>query len=116
MIRPSSVKPGLLPLLLLAACAGAGGPPSPGARAAGPPAALVQRSLETLPSGRVVSWRDAAGGDSGTVQPVRTFLTASGFCREYALTLSRDDGSGRTWREVACRDPDGFWREVADDA
>lgn len=114
MIQRSTVTAGLLPLLLFAACAGPAEPPGGAPRAVVPPAApaaLVQRSLETLPSGRVVRWRDTAG--DGTFQPVRTFRTASGFCREYALTLDRGDGSGHAWREIACRDPDGVWRKLA---
>lgn len=101
-----------LPFLLLAACAGTAEPPRATASPSGPPTSVVQRSLETLPSGRVVSWGDAAGAGGGTVQPVRTFRTDRGFCREYALTLSLGDGTGRAWREVACRDPEGVWRNV----
>jgi hypothetical protein len=109
----------LLPLtvpLLLAACASTSEPPRATARPLDPPPAVVQRSLETLASGEVADWTDAAGRGGGTVQPVRTFRTAGGFCREYALTVSGADGRGRAWREVACRDPDGVWRMPAVEA
>ncbi len=107
----------LLLASLLAACAA--GAPEKAARVApaapeGPPWAFVQRSLETLPSGGVADWEDVAAASSGTVRPVRTFRAeGGGFCRECALTLVRADGSGRSWRETACRDPAGFWRSVA---
>lgn len=115
-MRRPPLAASVLPLVLLAACAGTGEPLRAAAPPPGPPAALVQRSLETLPSGSVVSWNDAAGGGSGTVKPVRTFRTERGFCREYALTLSQGARGGRAWREVACRDAAGVWRPVVDDA
>lgn len=103
-------------VLLLGACAPWSEPPGASAAMAAaddPPAAVLQDALETLPSGEAVRWRVADSARGGTVQPVRTFRTAQGFCREYAVTLTEPDGSGRAWREVACRDPDGVWQAVA---
>lgn len=106
-----------LAILAVAGCAGGGRAPGGAARpaqaAADPPsvpAAAVQEALEGKRSGEAVRWRVAGGAESGTVTPVRTFRTAAGFCREYAVTLSAADGAGRAWRDVACRDPAGAWR------
>lgn len=113
----------LLPGVLVALAAGcAGQAPPPTAAAAPPPPpprvpeVVVQRTLEATPSGEAVRWRIAQTGQQGTVTPVRTFRTAAGFCREYAVTLSLPDGTGHAWRDVACRDPAGSWRPPSADA
>jgi hypothetical protein len=116
------VLAGLL-LLGAAGCAGRESPPGVGAgdaaaaaaaAAAGPPpsvpAPVVQQALEATPSGEALRWREPASGRRGTVTPVRTFRTAQGFCREYAVTLSVPDGTGHAWRDVACRDQAGVWQ------
>jgi hypothetical protein len=110
--------------LLLGACAASpegSGPEGSGSwtgrsAAADLPATVLQDALETLRSGEAVRWRLADSERGGTVQPVRTFRTAQGFCREYAVTLTEPDGSGSAWREVACRDPSGVWQAMANGA
>lgn len=107
--------------LALALVACAGDPSTPPVTAAtqgvelpGPPRDAVQQALETLPSGRTVTWRHQADADiSGLIRPVRTFRTAQGFCREYMVTARAPDGSARVWQDVACRSPDGVWQAPA---
>lgn len=76
------------------------------------PAGVVQHTLETKPTGESVSWHGPDG--RGTVTPIRTFRTRSGYCREYVVTVTVPDGAEReTRREVACRDEAGIWRDPA---
>jgi surface antigen len=102
----------LLPGAALALVAGCAGLPPAEAPASSPavPDAVVQRALERSPSGEALRWRIAETGQHGTVTPIRTFRTASGICREYAVTSSVPDGTGHAWRDVACRDQAGSWR------
>ena len=74
------------------------------------PDSVIQYALETTPSGEVVNWRTADSGVHGTITPVRTYRTAGGYCRDYAVTLSAPTGRGSTWQARACRDGDGIWR------
>ena len=74
------------------------------------PDSVIQYALETTPSGEVVNWRTAESGVHGTITPVRTYRTAGGYCRDYAVTLSAPTGRGSTWQDRACRDGDGIWR------
>jgi hypothetical protein len=109
----------LLGAYLALATGCAGDPPPPPTASAPPPRVpevVVQRALEATPSGEAVRWRITESGQQGTVTPVRTFRTAAGFCREYAVTLSLPDGTGHAWRDVACRDPAGSWRPPSADA
>src|SRR5688572_3123102 len=101
-------------MLLLTACATkAAMEPVPAARDAnltGPPHAVAQQALKTLPSGHTVSWRRIGSDTTGLVRPVRTFRTAYGFCREYAIAAQAPDGSAQVWHEVACRNRQGAWQ------
>lgn len=78
--------------------------------------AELQQALETQPSGTPVRWQSAAGGQFGTVTPVRTFRTPNGYCREYLVTLQGPDGVDGIWRDIACRDAAGAWRAFEDGA
>ena len=85
--------------------------PRPGAAL---PAAVVQHTLETKPTGESVGWQGPDGRQHGTITPVRTFRTRLGYCREYIVTLAEPaGGTGESWREVACRDEAGLWRDPA---
>lgn len=73
----------------------------------------VQNALENVRSGMQLSWKSSVSGHSGSVTPVSTFRSKSGFyCREYDETLTIDDQTER-YRDTACRDSGGLWRPVA---
>ncbi|MFL5335596.1 MAG: hypothetical protein ACJ8H8_21050, partial [Geminicoccaceae bacterium] len=95
--------------ILIAGCAST--PPPAASTAADLPDAVVQYALETAPSGELVNWRTDGTGVQGTLTPLRTFRSAGGFCREFAVTLTCPQGQGRAWQETACRDASGLWRE-----
>ena len=78
------------------------------------PPAVVQHTLETKPTGESVRWHGPDGRQQGTMTPIRTFRTRLGYCREYVVTVTVPAGGvGETWREVACRDEAGIWRDPA---
>jgi hypothetical protein len=80
-------------------------PPSPAAEL---PDTVLQYVLETTPSGEAVAWRIATTGTAGTVTPLRTFRTAEGYCRTYAVAMTPPSDS--TLEATACRDAAGIWR------
>lgn len=69
------------------------------------------RTLETVPSGNAVEWRNPDSGNYGTVTPLRTFRTARGYCREFQQTIVVG-GQYRRGYGTACRQPDGSWQVV----
>ncbi len=73
----------------------------------------VQIALENTFSGMRSSWKNAASGHSGTVTPLSTFKSKSGFyCRVYEETITIDNRTER-YTDTACRDSDGRWKPVA---
>lgn len=69
------------------------------------------QALENHVSGETVSWVNPDSGSSGRATPLRTFKTSQGqWCREY---LQRADlvTESALRRAVACREPDGNWRD-----
>jgi surface antigen len=73
----------------------------------------VQIALENTFSGMRLSWKNAASGHSGTVTPISTFKSKSGFyCRVYEETITIDNRTER-YTDTACRDSDGRWKPVA---
>jgi hypothetical protein len=95
---------------LLAMVAGCTTPDSSPGPVADLPGAVVQYTLETTPSGEVVSWRATDSSAYGTLTPVRTYRDTLGYCRDFAVTLSAPGGQGSTWQDTACRDSAGVWR------
>jgi surface antigen len=76
----------------------------------------VQYALENNPSNQSSDWVNPDTGNSGGVTPVRTFTGAQGQpCREFTSTIvvagQQQQGYG-----TACRQPDGTWRIVSDEA
>lgn len=68
--------------------------------------------LESTPSGEVSEWHNPDSGHYGSIEPTRTWESASGrYCREYTQTITV---GGRTKRGygTACRQRDGSWRIV----
>jgi surface antigen len=95
-------------VLLIAGCTSVAPPPADAIDRV--PDSVMQYALESTVSGEVVSWRVSDTGLRGTVTPVRTYLAADGYCRDYAVTLSDPGGRGSTWQDTACRDGEGVWR------
>jgi surface antigen len=76
-------------------------------------AAVRQTTLETVPSGNMMPWHDAATGTSGTVRPVSTMHSARrGWCRMYEESIAANAHSYRVER-VACRSRGGAWQLLA---
>ena len=72
-------------------------------------AATLQKALEAGPDGKRVAWENAATGRSGTVRPLRTYVTGGGyFCRSYEEEL-RHGERAETFRHDACRNERGVW-------
>ncbi len=73
----------------------------------------TQRTLESSPSGKTVSWKNPDSGHSGTVTPQPSYKNATGqYCREYQQSITVN---GRTEKAygTACRQPDGSWKIVS---
>jgi len=76
----------------------------------------VQNALENNPSNESSDWINPDSGNSGGVTPIRTFTGSQGQpCREFVSTIiiggQEEQGYG-----TACRQPDGSWQIVADEA
>lgn len=67
------------------------------------------RTLETVRTGVPSRWRNPDTGNAYEVTPTRTFETAAGPCRDYAID-AMVDGRMDTVHGTACRQPDGSWR------
>lgn len=51
--------------------------------------AAKQQALETRRDGEPIAWRNVKTGNSGSITPVRTYVTEAGtFCREYREVVS----------------------------
>lgn len=71
----------------------------------------MQRTLETAPVGRVVTWRNPDSGNQYSVRPTRTYFVAEQPCREYT-TRALIGGKSQEIYGKACRQTDGSWRIV----
>jgi surface antigen len=72
----------------------------------------IQRTLESAPAGRQVTWRNPQSGHSGAITPQPGFTDEAGRrCREFAQTVTIE-GKTSTSYGAACRRPDGAWRNV----
>ena len=76
---------------------------------------LAQRAeidaLERGRSGERVVWRNPDNGRYGDVVPSAPFRRGTQDCREFTHTIYID-GRPQAMRGVACRNPDGTWRNV----
>ena len=69
----------------------------------------LQQTLETALSGETGRWRNDATKRSGSVRPLRTFRTASGyFCRDFQESIAAN-GADMSRVSTACRTQDGTW-------
>lgn len=74
-------------------------------------AAQIQ-ALEMGPSGAPVAWRNPDSGRYGNVVPGPVYQVNGEPCRQYTHTVYVD-GSPRTERGTACRNPDGSWTTLS---
>ncbi len=76
----------------------------------------LQYALENNPSDQAADWVNPDTGRAGTVVPTRTFTGAAGQpCREFVTTITIG-GQDQQGYGTACRQPDGSWQVVADEA
>lgn len=62
---------------------------------------------------QTITWNNPQSGNSGTIQPVRTYQGNSGqTCRDYNHTVVID-GKTEVARGTACRQADGSWKLVS---
>jgi surface antigen len=66
-------------------------------------------ALESVRTGVPSSWRNPDSGNQYSVVPTKTYDTASGPCREYAID-ARIGGKPEKVYGTACRQADGSWR------
>lgn len=71
----------------------------------------MERTLETAPVGRAVTWRNPDSGYTYTVRPTRTYYVQQQPCREY-MTQAMIGGKSQQIHGRACRQTDGSWRVV----
>lgn len=71
----------------------------------------LQRTLETAPVGRAVSWKNPDNGNAYTVRPVKTYYSHQQPCREYT-TQALIGGKKQEVYGKACRQGDGSWKVV----
>lgn len=74
-------------------------------------ASTLSKTLETMASGKTVSWQAAETGGRGAITPIRTYRSKSGhWCREYRVLV--EAGGRRSWRGLACRTGKNRWFTV----
>jgi surface antigen len=72
----------------------------------------TQSTLETVPSGQPVAWRNPDSGNAGTIVARPAYQAPSGqFCREFQQTITVG-GQTQEGFGTACRQPDGSWKIV----
>lgn len=66
-------------------------------------------TLETVRTGVPSTWRNPDTGNEYAVTPTKTYETASGPCREYAIDAVIGGKKEKVYG-TACRQPDGSWK------
>ena len=69
------------------------------------------QALEYAQSGQAVTWTGGSGR-SGSVVPAQPYRVGSQDCRQFAHKVVID-GTTRTARGTACRNPDGSWATLS---
>lgn len=69
----------------------------------------AQQALENVPTNKTSSWQNPDTGNSYSIQPLRTFQTATGPCREY-VTQAKIGAEQQQLYGTACRQADGAWK------
>ncbi len=73
----------------------------------------VQTALETATSDSSLEWSFAEDGSKGTVMPLRTYRSTTGFyCREYVEVVETTTNGRNSRQRTACRDLDGVWKPL----
>jgi surface antigen len=76
----------------------------------------LQYTLENSSTNQAAAWANPDTGNSGTLVPVRTFYNDDREpCREFVATIIID-GVEQQGQGMACRQPDGQWLIVPEDA
>jgi len=71
-----------------------------------------QNSMENTRIGEQSSWKNPDSGNSGSVQPVRTYQNNDGrYCREYQQTITVGGETEKAYG-TACRQDDGSWQII----
>ena len=71
-----------------------------------------QLSLETSRIGERTQWSNPDSGNSGSIEPLRTYQNSSGeYCRDFQQITSAGDETEQMY-VTACRQPDGSWKMV----
>jgi surface antigen len=71
----------------------------------------VNQTLEHAPTGQTVAWQNPDQNSSYWVTPTKTYQTPDGnSCRNY-VTTALIDGHRQRIQGVACRQPDGIWKQ-----
>ena len=68
-------------------------------------------ALEKIPSGVSTGWNNPNTGNSGTITPLRTYQSDTGYCREFQTTVNVG-GQVQNAYGTARRQPDGSWKIV----
>lgn len=71
----------------------------------------MQRTLETAPTGRSVSWKNPDTSNSYNVTPTKTYYMNQRACREYT-TRAIIGGKNQEIHGRACRQTDGSWKII----
>lgn len=75
-------------------------------------AAAKQNALETRRDGEPTTWRNVKTGNSGSITPVRTYVTENGvFCRDYREVVSIGVDKGEA-TSTGCRTSPKSWTSV----
>ena len=70
----------------------------------------VQQTLEHGPTNSVGSWNNPDSGNSGTVTPTQTMISANNQpCREFTTTVNIGGELSQAYG-TACRQNDGSWK------
>ncbi len=90
-------------------------PPTAAGGTFGPDQPYVSEALAvagSLPLGESVAWENPGSGSYGTATAIRDGTSAEGlYCRAFETMVSRGGRAGVSY-SVACRFPDGTWRQV----
>ncbi|MEP2703554.1 MAG: RT0821/Lpp0805 family surface protein [Roseibium sp.] len=70
-----------------------------------------QTALEKSVSGKSTSWKNSATGARGSITPIKTWKTSSGFyCRTYKERIRLASGKSQNSGGTACRSKSGGWK------
>ena len=74
----------------------------------------AQDGLEYGPVDEPVPWVNPDTGNGGTFTPTATYQDSGNVCREYTVAATIGGRDEQVWG-IACRQPDGSWREASAD-